>query len=106
MHINRATLASLLRTSEMRIKIQDSDSKLILSCYIGPRTMASTYKFVRDLSERTKGIYQITSDPERLYRRCRRMVRGDYFSQLRKIYGRCEAGPELYGGGGPTEASR
>jgi len=38
----------------MRIKIQDSDSKLILSYYIGPRTMASTYKFVRDLSERTK----------------------------------------------------
>ncbi len=39
----------------------DFDSKMILSYHIGPRNTVSAYKFVRDLSERTQGVYQITS---------------------------------------------
>jgi len=79
----------------------DSDSKMILSHYIGPRNTVSAYKFVRDLSERTQGVYQITSDALRGYvGAIEEWYGGDvHFAQLQKIYGRTEAGPEWYGGG-------
>lgn len=79
----------------------DSDSKMILAYYIGPRNTVSAYKFVRDLSERTLGTYQITSDALRGYvGAIEEWFGGDvHFAQLQKIYGRTEAGPEWYGGG-------
>lgn len=79
----------------------DSDSKMILSYHIGPRNTVSAYKFVRDLSERTVGTYQITSDALRGYvGAIEEWFGGDvHFAQLRKVYGRSQAGPEWYGGG-------
>ena len=79
----------------------DSDSKMILSHYIGPRNTVSAYKFVKDLSERTLGTYQITSDALRGYVGAIEEWYGAdvHFAQLQKIYGRTEAGPEWYGGG-------
>jgi hypothetical protein len=41
----------------------DSDSKMILSFHVGARNTVSAYQFVRDLSERTLGTYQITVMP-------------------------------------------
>jgi transposase-like protein/IS1 family transposase len=79
----------------------DSDSKMILSYHIGPRNTVSAYKFVRDLSERTTGTYQITTDALRGYVGAIEEWFGSdvHFAQLRKIYGRSQAGPEWYGGG-------
>jgi transposase-like protein/IS1 family transposase len=79
----------------------DSDSKMILSYHIGPRNTVSAYKFVRDLSERTHGVYQITSDALRGYVGAIEEWFGAdvHFAQLQKIYGRSQAGPEWYGGG-------
>jgi IS1 family transposase len=79
----------------------DSESKMILSFHIGPRNTVSAFKFVRDLSERTQGIYQITSDALRGYVGAVEEWFGNdvHFAQLQKIYGRTEAGPEWYGGG-------
>jgi IS1 family transposase len=79
----------------------DSDSKMILSYHIGPRNTVSAFKFVRDLSERTTGVYQITSDALRGYVGAIEECFGNdvHFAQLQKIYGRTEAGPEWYGGG-------
>ncbi len=79
----------------------DSDSKMILPYYIGPRNTVSAYKFVRDLSERTLGTYQITSDALRGYVGAIEEWYGAdvHFAQLQKIYGRSQAGPEWYGGG-------
>jgi IS1 family transposase len=79
----------------------DSESKMILSHYIGPRNTVSAFNFVRDLSERTQGIYQITSDALRGYIGAVEEWYGNdvHFAQLQKIYGRSEAGPEWYGGG-------
>lgn len=79
----------------------DSDSKMILSYYIGPRNTVSAFNFVRDLSERTTGVYQITSDALRGYiGAVEEWFGGDaHFAQLRKVYGRSQAGPEWYGGG-------
>ncbi|HLJ29984.1 MAG TPA: IS1 family transposase [Candidatus Angelobacter sp.] len=79
----------------------DSDTKMILSYHIGPRNTVSAYKFVRDLSERTLGVYQITSDALRGYVGAIEEWYGNdvHFAQLQKIYGRSESGPEWYGGG-------
>lgn len=79
----------------------DSDTKMILSYYIGPRNTVSAYKFIRDLSERTLGTYQITADALRGYVGAIEEWYGAdvHFAQLQKIYGRTEAGPEWYGGG-------
>ena len=79
----------------------DSDSKMILSFHVGARNTVSAYKFVRDLSERTLGTYQITSDALRGYVGAIEEWYGAdvHFAQLQKIYGRTDAGPEWYGGG-------
>lgn len=79
----------------------DSDSKMILSHYVGARNAVSAYSFVRDLSQRTVGRYQITTDALRGYVGAIEEWFGadvDY-AQLRKIYGRSESGPEWYAGG-------
>jgi hypothetical protein len=69
--------------------------------WTGPRNTVSAYKFVRDLSERTTGTYQITTDALRGYvGAIEEWFGGDvHFAQLQKIYGRSQAGPEWYGGG-------
>src|SRR5215472_18313654 len=79
----------------------DSESKMILSYHIGPRNTVSAWTFVRDLSERTLGTYQITSDALRGYVGAIEEWYGNdcHFAQLRKVYGRTQAGPEWYGGG-------
>ncbi|MGA2000707.1 MAG: IS1 family transposase [Terriglobales bacterium] len=79
----------------------DSDTKLIISHRIGARNTVNAYEFVRDLSTRTVGRYQITTDALRGYVGAIEEWFGsdvDY-AQLQKIYGRSEAGPEWYGGG-------
>jgi IS1 family transposase len=40
----------------------DSESKLIISHYIGKRDADSAWHFIRDLRARTEGIFQLTSD--------------------------------------------
>jgi len=79
----------------------DSDTKLIISHHIGARNTINAYKFVRDLSQRTLGRYQITSDALRGYVGAIEEWFGAdvHFAQLQKVYGRLEAGPEWYGGG-------
>lgn len=79
----------------------DSDTKLIISHHIGARNTINAYQFVRDLSRRTLGRYQITSDALRGYVGAIEEWFGadvDY-AQLVKVYGRLEPGPEWYGGG-------
>lgn len=78
----------------------DSESKMILSHYIGRNTV-SAYYFVHDLRERTLGTYQITADGLSGYVGAIEEWFGNdvHFAQLQKIYGRTEAGPEWYGGG-------
>lgn len=79
----------------------DSESKMILSYHIGPRNTVSAYEFVHDLSKRTTGKYQITTDALRGYVGAIEEWYGSdvHYAQLRKVYGRTEAGPEWYGGG-------
>ena len=79
----------------------DSDSKMILSYHIGGRNTINAYKFVHDLSERTVGRFQITTDALRGYiGAIEEWFGADVdFAQLQKIYGRSQAGPEWYGGG-------
>ncbi len=79
----------------------DSDSKMILSYHIGGRNAANAYAFVRDLSQRTVGRFQITTDALRGYvGAIEEWYGADIdFAQLQKVYGRLEAGPEWYGGG-------
>ena len=62
---------------------------------------------MRDLSERTLGTYQITSDALRGYVGAIEEWFGAdvHFAQLQKIYGRTEAGPEWYGGGSRVSAA-
>lgn len=79
----------------------DSESKMILSFHIGARSTANAYAFVRDLSQRTVGRFQITTDALRGYVGAIEEWYGDDIdsAQLQKVYGRLEAGPEWYGGG-------
>jgi len=79
----------------------DSESKMILSYHIGARNTVNAFAFVKDLSKRTKGVYQITADALRGYVGAIEEWFGAdvHFAQLRKIYGRLETGPEWYGSG-------
>lgn len=45
----------------------DSETKLILSYYVGKRDPMSAYEFVRDLSTRIRGRFQLTTDGLRTY---------------------------------------
>jgi len=79
----------------------DSETKAILAFHIGPRNTSNAYQFVRDLSTRTVGRFQITTDGLSGYVGAIEEAYGADidFGQLRKVYGRTEAGPEWYGGG-------
>lgn len=79
----------------------DSETKLILAHFIGARNTVSAYQFVHDLSRRTVGRYQITTDALRGYVGAIEEWFGSEvdYAQLRKIYGRSEPGPEYYAGG-------
>lgn len=67
----------------------DADTKLIPCFQIGKRTKATTYDFIRDLSERVVGRIQLTTDGFRFYiDAVDRVFGADVdFSQLVKLYG-------------------
>jgi len=77
----------------------DAETKMVLSYLVGKRTASSARDFIRDLSERTVGRFQITTDGLRWYIPA---IEESYgadidFAQLIKIYGRPDiAGPEWY----------
>jgi len=77
----------------------DSQTKLVLSYLVGKRDAVSAYDFIRDLSTRTVGRFQITTDGLRSYIPAIEEYFGadvDY-AQLLKIYGRVEGeGPDWY----------
>lgn len=77
----------------------DAESKMVLSYLVGKRTAACARDFIRDLSERTTGRFQITTDGLRWYIPAIEEAYGSDvdFAQLIKIYGRPDiAGPEWY----------
>ncbi|MFZ3211007.1 MAG: hypothetical protein WA188_05785 [Terriglobales bacterium] len=79
----------------------DADTKLILSYYVGTRTTASAFEFVRDLSTRTVGRFQITTDSLRGYVGAIAEHYGENidFAQLQKVYARLQGGADWYGSG-------
>jgi IS1 family transposase len=67
----------------------DADTKLVMSHYVGKRDAASTYYFMRDLSERIVTRFQLTTDGFKPYRPAVEDAFGgnvDY-AQLIKVYG-------------------
>ena len=68
----------------------DPDSKLIVTWYLGKRTMDDTWRFIRDLSERvTAPAVQITTDGLKNYERPIETLfpRADHGTEI-KVYGR------------------
>ena len=77
----------------------DSETKLVLSYYVGKRIAESADEFIRDLSERASGRFQITTDGLRWYIPCieERFGADVDFAQLVKVYGTAEGeGPDWY----------
>jgi IS1 family transposase len=77
----------------------DSETKMVLSYYIGKRDPISAYAFIRDLGERTVGRFQITTDGLRSYVGPIEEYYGAEidFAQLVKLYGKPDTdGPEWY----------
>lgn len=78
----------------------DSESKLIISYYVGNRDADSAWEFIRDLRERTDGIFQLTTDGLRAY-----VDAVDahfdvhvHFAQLIKLYSSPDfVGPDWFG---------
>jgi hypothetical protein len=68
----------------------DSESKLMISYYVGKRDAASTQEFVRDFSSRVRGRMQVTSDGFRPYIAAMEEYFGADvdFAQIIKLYGR------------------
>ncbi|HTZ75414.1 MAG TPA: IS1 family transposase [Candidatus Aquilonibacter sp.] len=78
----------------------DSETKMVLSYLVGKRIGASAQEFIRDLSERTIGRFQITTDGLKWYIPAIEEYYGASvdFAQLLKIYGKSGSeGPEWYG---------
>ena len=78
----------------------DSETKMVLSYYVGKRVAASADAFIRDLSERVTGRFQITTDGLRWYIPCieERFGADVDFAQLLKLYGSQNTeSPEWYG---------
>lgn len=77
----------------------DAQTKLVLSYLVGKRDAVSAYDFIGDLSARTVGRFQITTDGLRSYIPAIEEYFGadvDY-AQLVKIYGKVEGeGPDWY----------
>jgi len=77
----------------------DSETKMVLSYYTGKRVAASADEFIRDLSERVVGRFQITTDGLRWYIPVieERFGADVDFAQLLKLYGKSDTeGPEWY----------
>ena len=77
----------------------DSETKMVLSYFVGKRIPASADEFIRDLSERVIGRFQITTDGLRSYIPCieERFAADVDFAQLLKIYGKSNSeGPDWY----------
>jgi IS1 family transposase len=75
----------------------DSDSKLIVSYYVGPRTSESARDFMQDLADRLANRIQLTTDGFGAYRNAVDMSFGKNvdFAQLVKLYTASpETGPE------------
>jgi len=66
----------------------DSESKLIISHYIGQRDAESAWYFMRDLRARTEGVFQLTSDGLRAYVDAvdAHFATSIHFAQLIKLY--------------------
>jgi transposase-like protein/IS1 family transposase len=73
----------------------DSETKMVLSYLVGKRVPASADEFIRDLSERVIGRFQITTDGLRSYIPCieERFGADVDFAQLLKLYGK--SNPEV-----------
>jgi transposase-like protein/IS1 family transposase len=77
----------------------DSETKMVLSYLVGKRDAANCVRFVRDLSERVTGRFQITTDGLNIYRNAIEEYFGADvdFAQLLKLYGKGGSeGPEWY----------
>jgi IS1 family transposase len=77
----------------------DSETKLVLSYLTAKRDSASAYAFIRDLSERVTGRFQITTDGLKSYIPAMEDHFGASvdFAQLVKLYGASGSeGPEWY----------
>jgi transposase-like protein/IS1 family transposase len=77
----------------------DSETKMVLSYLVAKREGASAHAFIRDLSERTVGKFQITTDGLRWYVPAIEEYFGADvdFAQLLKLYGKSNTeGPEWY----------
>jgi IS1 family transposase len=78
----------------------DSESKLIISHYIGDRDANSAWHFMRDLRARTEGIFQLTSDGLKAYQDAvdAHFANQIHFAQLVKLYSSPDiTGPDWYG---------
>jgi len=77
----------------------DSETKMVLSYLVGKRDASNCIEFVRDLSERVIGRFQITTDGLNIYRNAIEEYFGADvdFAQLLKLYGKANPeGPEWY----------
>jgi IS1 family transposase len=77
----------------------DSETKLVISYVLGKRVASNAHEFIRDLSERTIGRFQITTDGLRWYIPAIEAAYGANvdFAQLLKLYGKADTeGPEWY----------
>ena len=78
----------------------DSDSKLIISWYVGTKDAESTYGFISDLALRLDNRVQLTTDSFHKYLYAARDVFGDRvdYAMLSKLYGKTHdyecSGPE------------
>jgi transposase-like protein/IS1 family transposase len=77
----------------------DSESKLIISHYIGQRDRDSAWYFMRDLRSRTEGIFQLTSDGLAYVDAVdAHFATSIHFAQLIKLYSSPDiTGPDWYG---------
>lgn len=77
----------------------DSDTKMVLSYLVAKREAMSAYDFIRDLSERVTGRFQLTTDGLRSYVPAVEEYFGADvdFAQLVKLYGTSDGeGPDWY----------
>lgn len=85
----------------------DSDTKLVLSYYVGDRNTISAFVFMRDLSSRTLGRFQLTTDALRSYVGAVEEFYGADidFAQITKVFSKSGAGgPEWYSAAGRVVA--
>ncbi len=78
----------------------DSETKLIISHYIGDRDAHAAWYFMRDLRARTQGVFQLTSDGHRPYVDAvdAHFGKDIHFAQLIKLYSSPDiTGPDWYG---------